>query len=144
MDPLRNFTNGNPNCVNDGICSLILRVVQPMDSVVAATDSITNGASSLGVGTQSIAKGLTGAESSVNTMRTTLRQLNTMTSEVKKAVGETRSQFSELIEYFRGIRGDFQNSGEGGFYLPERAWQICAFSGQPAFTSRPMGIRPAC
>ncbi|MGL5445147.1 MAG: MMPL family transporter, partial [[Mycobacterium] stephanolepidis] len=29
MEPLRNFTNGNPNCANDGICSLVLKAVEP-------------------------------------------------------------------------------------------------------------------
>ena len=47
LNPLRNFTNANPNCANDGICSLVLKAVQPMDSMVAATAALTD--STLGV-----------------------------------------------------------------------------------------------
>jgi RND superfamily putative drug exporter len=31
--------------------------------------------------------------------------------------------FSGLTEYLRAMREDFRSSGEGGFYLPQRAWQ---------------------
>lgn len=122
LDPLRSFTNGNPNCPNDPICSLVLKVVEPMDSLVAVTNSLDKGASGLNAGTSRTAKALADAEHSVGTMRTLLTQLSSVTTQVTDAVGDSRSTFADLTEYLRDIRRDFQNSGEGGYYLPQRAW----------------------
>lgn len=122
LDPLRSFTNGNPNCRNDPICSLVLKVVEPMDSLVAVTDSLDQGASRLNAGTSRTVKALTDAEHSVGNMRTLVAQLSSTTTQITDAVGDSRSTFADLTEYLRDIRRDFQNSGEGGFYLPQRAW----------------------
>ncbi len=123
MDPLRNFTTGNPNCANDGICSLVLKAVEPMDSVVAATASLTSSTAKFGTGAQGMQKSFSGAVDSVKTMRATVAQLSTITDQLTRAVGETRTMFSGLTEYLRAMREDFRSSGEGGFYLPQRAWQ---------------------
>jgi RND superfamily putative drug exporter len=61
MDPLRGFTNANPNCAGDAICSLVLKVVEPMDSVVAATGTLTDSTKQFGAGTTDMARSLTGA-----------------------------------------------------------------------------------
>jgi len=122
LDPLRGFTAGNPNCQNDPICSLVLKVVAPMDSLVLVTDSLDQGASRLNAGTTRTAKALTSAEQSVGTMRTLVAQLSSMTAQITDAVGDTRNTFADLTGYLRDIRRDFQNSGEGGYYLPQRAW----------------------
>ncbi len=127
LDPLRNFTNGNPNCHNDPICSLVLKIVEPMDSLVAATDSLTQGASRLSVSTSGMAKALADADQSVGTMRTLVAQLSSMTAQLTDAVGDTRTTFSGLIEYLQDVRRDFQGSGEGGYYLPQRAWDDPGF-----------------
>jgi RND superfamily putative drug exporter len=127
MDPLRNFTNANPNCANDGICSLVLEVIQPVDSVVATTDSMTHGAATVGASVQGMTNALTAVQASVSTMRATVTQLRSVAAELSKAVGETRTMFSGLIDYLHEMRQDFQNSGEGGFYLPQRAWEDVRF-----------------
>lgn len=123
MDPLRNFTNANPNCAGDGICSLVLKAVEPMDSVVAATSTLTDSTVRFGAGTADMARSLAGAESSVRAMRAAIDQLGSVTTQLTKSVGETRGMFSGLTDYLRGVREDFHDSGEGGFYLPQRAWQ---------------------
>lgn len=123
MEPLRNFTNGNPNCANDGICSLVLKAVEPMDSVVAATASLTASTTKFGAGAQGMQKSFSGAVDSVKNMRATVAQLGAITDQLTHAVGETRTMFSGLTEYLRAMREDFRSSGEGGYYLPQRAWQ---------------------
>lgn len=123
MDPLRGFTNANPNCANDGICSLVLKVVEPMDSVLAATSTLTDSTRQFGAGTTDMARSLTGAQASVRSMRAAVDQLGAVTTQLTKTVGETRGMFSGLTDYLRGVRADFQDSGAGGFYLPQRAWQ---------------------
>jgi len=123
MDPLRGFTNANPNCAADAICSLVLKVVEPMDSVVAATGTLTDSTRQFGAGTTDMAKSLTGAQASVRSMRAAVDQLGAVTTQLTKTVGETRGMFSGLTDYLRGVRADFQDSGSGGFYLPQRAWQ---------------------
>lgn len=123
MDPLRGFTNANPNCAGDAICSLVLKVVEPMDSVVAATSTLTDSTVGFSAGTTEMAKSLTGAQASVRSMRAAVDQLGAVTTQLTKTVGETRGMFSGLTDYLRGVRADFQDSSEGGFYLPQRAWQ---------------------
>lgn len=127
LDPLRSFTDGNPNCQNDPICSLVLKVVAPMDSLVEATNSLDHGAARLNAGTARTAKALTSAEQSVGTMRSLVAQLSSMTAQITDAVGDTRTTFGDLTGYLRDIRRDFQNSGEGGYYLPQRAWADPSF-----------------
>ncbi|MGB8407594.1 MAG: RND family transporter, partial [Mycobacterium sp.] len=122
LDPLRNFTNANPNCPGDGICSLVLKAVQPMDSVVAATAALTDSTLKFGSGTTDMARSLSGAEASVRLMRGAVDQLGAVTTQLTKTVGETRSMFSGLTDYLRGVRADFRSSADGGFYLPQRAW----------------------
>ncbi|MUM16240.1 RND family transporter [Mycobacterium sp. CBMA271] len=123
MDPLRDFTKGNPNCANDAICSLVLKAVEPMDSMLAATASLTDSTATFGAGTQSMQKSFSGAVTSVQDMKGTVAQLSSITEQLTNAVGETRTMFSGLTEYLRAMREDFRSSGEGGFYLPQRAWQ---------------------
>ncbi|MCX8563114.1 RND family transporter [Mycolicibacterium mucogenicum] len=123
MDPLRGFTTANPNCAGDAICSLVLKVVEPMDSVVAATGTLTDSTRQFGAGTTDMARSLTGAQASVRSMRAAVDQLGSVTAQLTKTVGETRGMFSGLTDYLRGVRADFQDSSEGGFYLPQRAWQ---------------------
>lgn len=123
LDPLRNFTNANPNCANDGICALVLKAVQPMDSVVAATATLTDSTRQFGAGTTDMARSLAGAQASVGAMRSAINQLGSVTAELTKTVGQTRTMFSGLTDYLREVRADFHDSGEGGFYLPQRAWE---------------------
>ncbi|WP_035568059.1 hypothetical protein, partial [Caballeronia sordidicola] len=111
LDPLRNFTNANPNCVGDGICSLVLKAVEPMDSVVAATATLTDSTMGFGAGTTEMARSLTGAQASVRSMRAAVDQLGSVTTQLTKTVGETRTMFSGLTDYLRGVRADFQDSG---------------------------------
>ncbi|WP_090361618.1 RND family transporter [Mycolicibacterium fluoranthenivorans] len=127
IDPLRNFTQSNPNCAGDGICSLVLKVVEPVDATVAATGSMTHGMSSIDTSVRSMRSGFSGAESSLTTMRAALHQMNALVADVKGVSGQIQPMISTLVEYLRGMREDFQGSGEGGFYLPERAWHDPAF-----------------
>lgn len=122
MDPLRGFTNANPNCAGDAICSLVLRVVEPMDSVVAATGTLTDSTVGFSAGTTDMARSLTGAQASVRSMRAAVDQLGSVTAQLTKTVGETRGMFTGLTDYLRGVRADFQDSASGGFYLRQRAW----------------------
>ncbi|OSC42110.1 MMPL family RND transporter [Mycobacterium decipiens] len=122
LDPLRDYTNSNPNCSNDPICSLVLKVVAPTNSIVAETNSLTLGASQLGAGISDAAKALATADQSAGSMRADMAQLSATTEQLAGAVGDTHTAFSSLIEYLRGVRQDFQGSGEGTFYLPQRAW----------------------
>jgi RND superfamily putative drug exporter len=140
IQPVRDFTSGNPNCANDLICSMGLRLVQPIDSLTAATAQLTDGASALGTGAQSTAGAFRNAEESVGAMHAAIAQLNTIVDQLKGTVDDVRTLFSNLkdqlngtaddvrtlfsnlTDYLKGMRNDFAGSGEG-FYLPARAWQ---------------------
>lgn len=122
IEPVRDFTNGNPNCANDPICSMALKLVQPIDSLRAATAQLTDGASKLGTGAQSTAGAFSNAQESVGAMHAAIAQLNTIVDQLKGTVDDVRTLFSNLTDYLKGMRDDFAGSGEG-FYLPARAWQ---------------------
>jgi putative drug exporter of the RND superfamily len=140
IEPIRDFTNGNPNCANDLICSMGLKLVQPIDSLRAATAQLTDGASNLGTGARSTAGAFRNAEDSVGAMHAAAAQLNTIVNQFKGTVDDVRTLFSKLTDqlkgtaddvktlfsnltdYLKGMRNDFAGSGEG-FYLPARAWQ---------------------
>jgi RND superfamily putative drug exporter len=127
IDPLRTFTQSNPNCAGDGVCSLVLKIVKPVDSALAATGSMTHGMSGIDTSVQSMSSGMSSAESSIATMRAALRQMNSLVADVKGVTEEIQPMVATLVEYLRGLRYDFQFSGEGGFYLPRRAWQDPGF-----------------
>jgi putative drug exporter of the RND superfamily len=123
LEPLRGFTTANPNCAGDAICALVLKVVEPMDSVVAATGTLTDSTVGFSTGTTEMERSLSGAQASVHSMRAAVDQLGAVAAQLTKTVGETRGMFTGLTDYLRGVRVDFQDSGSGGFYLPQRAWQ---------------------
>ncbi|OHU22760.1 hypothetical protein BKG76_13055 [Mycobacteroides franklinii] len=122
VDPLRVFINGNPTCSKDMFCSLVLDVVEPIDSAVAATDTLAQGARALGPATADMVKTLAHAARSLVTMRTAVIQLDSMIGELTAIVGDTRTMSSGLTEYLQGLRLNFENSSAGGYYLPEQAW----------------------
>jgi len=127
IEPLRAFTQNNPNCATDAICSMVLKVVDPVDTSLAATGSMNTGMSSIDTSVRSMRNGFSGAESSLTTMRGALGQMRTLASEMKGATGQIQPMVSTLVDYLRGMRHDFQGSTEGGFYLPARAWQDPGF-----------------
>lgn len=144
MEPLRNFTNGNPNCANDGICSLVLKAVEPMDAVVAATASLTASTTKFGAGAQGMQKSFSGAVDSVKNMRATVAQLGAITDQLTHAVGETRTMFSGLTEYLRAMREDFRSSGEEATTSRNARGRTRDSSARPASTSARTGAPPAC
>ncbi|MGL4304803.1 MAG: RND family transporter [Mycobacteriaceae bacterium] len=127
LDPLRDLTKNNPSCRSDQVCSLVLTIVEPVDSAVASTSLLAAGASQLGDGATDISEVFASAEQSIATMGTAVGQLNLLTTQLTNTVGDTSAMFSELTEYLRGVREAFQGSGEGGYYLPQQAWQDSRF-----------------
>jgi len=50
LAPARNFVNSTPDCPANAICSLVSRVVEPVDSVLRSTGELSNGAGKLTTG----------------------------------------------------------------------------------------------
>ncbi|EFV14384.1 RND family transporter [Segniliparus rugosus] len=133
LDPLRDIVNGNPNCANDGICSVVMKVVEPMDGMVEAAETLAKGSAVLGAGSGDMAKSLAGAASSTQSMRASLGQLDAVSTQLSQAIGSIRPMFAGLTDYLQELSADFAGSGEGGFYLPQRAWDDPTFRQASAF-----------
>ncbi|MDM2420311.1 RND family transporter [Mycobacteroides abscessus] len=123
LDPLREMVNANPNCVNDGLCSAVMKVVGPVDGMVAATETLAKSATVLGTSTGAMTKSVAGTAGAAESMRAGLSQLNALSTQLSQATSSIRPMFAELTDYLREASRDFADTGEGGFYLPQRAWQ---------------------
>jgi RND superfamily putative drug exporter len=50
LDPLRGFINSTPDCPVNPICSLVARVIEPVDSMVRSSTELSSGAAKLTAG----------------------------------------------------------------------------------------------
>lgn len=122
VQPLRDITRSTPRCAQDPACSVLTRIVDPVDSVVAATRSLLDGSAHLNSAAADTAGVFTAARQSIAMMRGSLEQLRAVAGTLAGTMKETRTMFDGLTEYLRGIRTDFRGSPDGGFYMPQQAW----------------------
>ncbi|WP_261860593.1 RND family transporter [Mycobacterium marinum] len=122
LNPLRDYTNSVANCPSDPVCALVLKVIDPADSIVVETNSLAKGTSQLGAGMSDTAKSLTTADQSLAIMGADMAQLSATTAQLADTVHDAHTAISDIIDYLRGLRQGFQGSAEGTFYLPQQAW----------------------
>ncbi len=60
LDPLRGFVSSTPNCPANPICSVVARVVQPVDDVVRTSAQLASGAEKLNAGSTEATRSLGG------------------------------------------------------------------------------------
>jgi putative drug exporter of the RND superfamily len=121
LAPLRNFVDTTPDCPANAICSLVSRVVEPVDSVVRSTGDLSNGAGKLTTGSSTTTTAFAGLPESLQSMRDTLGQAKAATRDLRGAVDSVVPQVRQLSDYLKEIDAGFRGSAAGGFYLPARA-----------------------
>ena len=63
-----------------------------------------------------------GAEQAVATMRIALVQLRELVATLGDVTNSIVPELRQISDYLRELSVDFQGSGEGGFYLPQRSF----------------------
>ena len=121
LDPLRGFVSSTPNCPANPICSIVARVVQPVDDVMRNSAQLTSGADKLTGGSAEATRALAGLPPAVDTMAAQLRQARAATADLASLTTLLEPQLHQLTDYLHEIDTQFQGSAAGGFYMPQRA-----------------------
>ncbi len=121
LDPLRAFMSTTPDCAANPICSVVGRVVQPVDDVVRSSVQLTSGADKLTNGSTEATQALAGLPPAVNAMADQLRQARSATADLTSFANSLGPQLRQLTDYLRELDTQFRGSAAGGFYMPQRA-----------------------
>src|SRR5690625_2727843 len=121
LDPLRGFIDNTPDCPGNPICSVLTRVVTPVDSMIRSSTELSSGVVKLTGGSATTTAALTAMPQTVEAMRDGLIQAQSATRELRGVVDALSPQLRELTDYLREAATDFHGSVAAGFYLPARA-----------------------
>jgi putative drug exporter of the RND superfamily len=121
LDPLRGFMSSTPDCPANPICSIVARVVQPVDDVMRSSAQINGGAVKLTDGSAAATNSLAALPAAVNTMADQLRRARAATSDLTQLAQSLGPQLHQLTDYLQEMDMQFRGSAAGGFYLPQRA-----------------------
>ena len=136
MDPLRQFVDTTPDCPTNLICSAVLKVLDPLDSTIHSVADLSSGADKFVAGAADLSSGadkfvagasdattaIGGAAQAVGTIRTALGQLRQLVATLSDVTNSIVPQLDQISGYLSELSIDFQGSGEGGFYLPQRTF----------------------
>lgn len=121
LDPLRGFVSSTPDCPAHPICSVVARVVQPVDDVMRSSAQINGGAVKLTDGSTAATNSLAALPAAVNTVADQLRRARAATADLTGLAQSLGPQLRQLTDYLQEMATQFRGSAAGGFYLPQRA-----------------------
>lgn len=121
LDPLRGFVSGTPDCPTNPICSVVARVVQPVDDVMLRSAQLSSGAAKLTDGSAEATRSLASLPAAVDTMTAQLQRARNATGELTNLASSLGPQLRQLTDYLLEVDTQFRGSAAGGFYLPQRA-----------------------
>ncbi|OBJ84068.1 hypothetical protein A9W96_27355 [Mycobacterium sp. 1245852.3] len=121
LDPLRRYVGSRPECAGEALCGLLLKVIDPIDAVIAGTTHLTSGAGQAAQGASDTTSVLAGASGSLQGFESFLSETQRTIASVSTALDSLKPQMADLSSYLQEMGRDFQDSGEGGFYLPKSA-----------------------
>jgi putative drug exporter of the RND superfamily len=121
LDPLRGFVSSTPDCPINPICSVVARVVQPVDDVVRSSAQLASGADKLTAGSTEATRALASLPAAVDAMGDQLSQARAATADLAALSTSLGPQLRQLTDYLKEIDVQFRGSAAGGFYLPQRA-----------------------
>ncbi len=121
LDPLRGFVSSTPDCPANPICSVVARVVRPVDDVMHSSAQINGGAAKLADGSTAATNSLAALPAAVNTMADQLRRARAATGDLTQLAQSLGPQLRQLTNYLQEMDTQFRGSAAGGFYLPQRA-----------------------
>lgn len=121
LAPLRTFVDTTPDCRANAICSLVSRVVEPVDSVVHSSGELSQGATKLTSGSSTATTAFAGLPRALESMREVLGQAKAATRDLRGVADSITPQVRQLSDYLQQLDAGFRGSAAGGFYLPGRA-----------------------
>lgn len=121
LDPLREWVGNTPDCRVNPICSMVERVIDPVDSVVLSSIELSDGSVKLTSGSAAATAALAGLPATLASMDEVLNQARAAAGELRSVAKAVPAQVQELTAYLRAVAADFQGSASAGFYLPNRA-----------------------
>ena len=121
LDPLRGFVSSTPDCPANPICSVVARVVQPVDDVMRSSAQLNSGAVKLTNGSATATSSLAALPAAVNGMADQIRRARAATSDLTQLAQSLGPQLRQLTDYLQEMDMQFRGSAAGGFYLPQRA-----------------------
>lgn len=121
LDPLRDFVDNTADCPANAICSVLARVVDPIDNVIRSSAEMSSGAEKLTAGSATATAGLATMPQTVASMHDVLNQAQASIGELRGVADSLSPQLGELTGYLRELATDFRGSAASGFYLPTRA-----------------------
>jgi RND superfamily putative drug exporter len=113
--------SSTPDCPANPICSVVARVVQPVDDVMRSSAQISGGAVKLTDGSAAATDSLAALQAAVNAMADQLRQARATTGDLTQLAQSLGPQLRQLTDYLQEMEMQFRGSAAGGFYLPQRA-----------------------
>ncbi len=122
LAPLRGFVDATADCPTNPICSMVQKVIDPVDTVVRSTSELSGGTARLTDGSETAGNALAAANAAVTSTRTTLTQLRDVVTSLMHTTGSVTPQLSQLTAYLTEMSHDFAGTGEGGFYVPQRVF----------------------
>ncbi len=120
-DQVRDWRGGPANCPADMICSGVDQAVNSVDAVVADMVVLSNGADHVVAVSKSMMAGLDSAPRMLAQMKSSLAQLQTFVPNLEKTIDNALPQVAQMAAQLKAISNDFQDTGEGGFYLSRKA-----------------------
>lgn len=121
LDPLRRFIDDSPDCATSPVCSTLVQVVEPVDSVIRSSTQLSSGTAKFNDGSSKATAGLAEMSTILASMRDAIRQAHDATRELTAVVDGVSPQLRQIVDYLQEGAVDFHNSATGGFYLPARA-----------------------
>jgi putative drug exporter of the RND superfamily len=121
LAPLRAFVDTTPDCQANATCSVVSRVVEPVDSAVRSSGELSSGAIKLTSGSSAATTAFAELPQTLQSMRGVLGQARAATRELRGVADSIAPQVRQLSNYLQEIDTGFRGSGGGGFYLPTRA-----------------------
>jgi RND superfamily putative drug exporter len=121
LDPLRGFVSSTPDCLTNPICSVVARVVQPVDEVMRSSAQLNSGAVKLTNGSATATSSLAALPAAVDAMADQIRLARAATLNLTQLAQSLGPQLRQLTDYLQEMDMQFRGSAAGGFYLPQRA-----------------------
>jgi RND superfamily putative drug exporter len=121
LTPLRDFVSTTPDCPQNAVCTLVNRVIGPVNAAVISTRHLAQGTKQLVDGSGQAADALAEASSAIAATRTKMAQARETIASLSLDTDSALPEFSRLADYLTELDAAFAGSPERGFYLPESA-----------------------
>ncbi len=120
-DQVRDWRGGAANCPADMVCWGVDYAVNSVDAAVADMMVLSNGADHVVAVSKSLLAGFDSAPRMLAQMKSSLAQLQSYIPNLEKTIDNALPQIAQVAALLKGMSSDFQDTGEGGFYLSRKA-----------------------